>query len=216
MSLSQNKQALFGGKVGGPVAGKSTIQSTDGKTTSSSVQTTASKTSGMSLKLPSSNPISNEEKRKKMEEARELSEKGMNALKTSLFQWSPDNLSASTYFERSANIYKQTGELKNAILNMLKAAECSEAVGTLASAAIARTKAGDWAKEKGNATKAIEYYEMAAYTWGLHGDLQKYGETLIKVAKEVSLWFQYNGYSPIMMFTISMKSRMSTKPRKLI
>ncbi len=200
MSLSQNKQALFGGKAGGPVAGKSTIQSTDGKTTSApAVQsTTASKTSGMSLKLATSNPISNEEKRKKMEEAKDLSEKGMNALKTSFFQWSPDNLSASSYFERSANIYKQIGELKNAILNMLKAAECSEAAGTLASAAIARTKAGDWAKEKGNVPKAIEYYEMAANTWGLHGDLQKYGETLIKVAKEVCLCCQYNGYPPIM------------------
>lgn len=62
-------------------------------------------------------------KAKKIEEAREFSEKGMKYLKTSIFQWAPDHLAAAPQFEKSAEAYKTAGEFKNAILMYVKAAE---------------------------------------------------------------------------------------------
>jgi tetratricopeptide (TPR) repeat protein len=200
MSLSQNKNALFGNKSSStgsgaakPATASATIPKppTTAPTSTSSAIPPVSKTAGMTLKPVSSASsgqptLSIEAKRKKMEEAREASEKGMECLKTGFFQWKPDHLSAATHFENSANLYRTVGEYKNAIAMMMKAAESNEQCGILSAAAINKTKSADIAKESGNVKLCVKYLKDAAETWGIHGDLQKYGETLMKAAKEVN------------------------------
>jgi hypothetical protein len=66
---------------------------------------------------------------KKIAEAKELSERGMKFLKTSVFQWQPDNLAAAPLFESSSNAYKAANDLENARIMMLKCAECHEGSG---------------------------------------------------------------------------------------
>lgn len=200
MSLSQNKNALFGNKPSGggsgaakPATASATVPKPPGSATAAAPAAAppVSRTAGMSLKpvgsASSSQPsLSIEAKRKKMEEAREASEKGMTCLKTSIFQWKPDHLSAAVHFENSANLYRVVGEYKSAIGMMMKAAESNEECGILSAAAVNKTKAADIAKESGNVKLCVKYLKDAAETWGIHGELQKYGETLMKAAKEVS------------------------------
>ena len=69
-------------------------------------------------------------KSKKLEEAREYSEKGMKYLKTTIFQWAPDHLAAAPQFDKSADAYKAAGELTNARLMYVKAAESHYGSGT--------------------------------------------------------------------------------------
>ena len=70
-------------------------------------------------------------KSKKLDEAREYSEKGMKYLKTTIFQWAPDHLAAAPQFDKSADAYKAAGELTNARLMYVKAAESHYGSGTL-------------------------------------------------------------------------------------
>ena len=200
MSLSQNKNALFGNKAtstpsqnaGKPTTAAASVAKPPAATSTTTTAPPVSKTAGMSLKpAPGSSTaassLSVEAKRKKMEEAREASEKGMECLKTSFFQWKPDHLSAAVHFENSGNLYRVAGEHKNAIAMLLKAAESNEQVGVLSAAAINKTKAAEIAKESGNQKQCAKLLKEAAETWGIHGDLQKYGETLMKAAKEVCI-----------------------------
>lgn len=195
MSLNQNKDALFGKS-----SGKSSISSSSSgvrpapATNSSAPQQPVSKTAGMTFgvtappKTASGKPkveLSAEAKRKKLEEARDFQARGMKNLQTSLFQWSPDHLTAAPYFEQSCDAFKQAGDYENAITMALKAAESYEACNTYASAALAKNKAYQCAKEMDNRKRAAKYLQDCAETWAIHGDLQKYGETLAKVAKEV-------------------------------
>jgi hypothetical protein len=107
-------------------------------------------------------PVSAELREKKLAEARENSAKGSKCLQTSVFQWSPDHITAATYFEMSAEAYKVAGDLENAKLMYLQvpydfscaytcltslhmiarqAAESFEGAGSPASAALALAKA---------------------------------------------------------------------------
>lgn len=113
-------------------------------------------------------PISPQVREKKLEEAREYSTKGSKCLQTSVFQWSPDHITAAPYFEMSAEAYKTAGDYENAKLMFLQvrptythdvpfshfflliglficicypqAAECFEQSGSPASAALALAK----------------------------------------------------------------------------
>ncbi len=74
---------------------------------SAPVPAPVSKTAGM--KLPESTKrlgtLSAEEKRKKIEEAKGLSERATNALKTSVFSWNPDYLVAAPLYEQVVSNY---------------------------------------------------------------------------------------------------------------
>eukprot|EP00981_Chlorochromonas_danica_P002020 scaffold413_cov176-Ochromonas_danica.AAC.16 len=145
MSLSKNKESLFGSK-GSTSGATSTAPKATATTAALSSNTSATsagagKTAGLTFKGVDSSSsqgptMSLETRRKKIAEAREQSEKGMTALKTTLFQWKPDHLSAATYFERSADLYKVAGDLKNALLLNVQAAQSHEACGAMASTAV--------------------------------------------------------------------------------
>jgi uncharacterized protein YktB (UPF0637 family) len=68
--------------------------------------------------------VSAELREKKLAEARENSTKGSKCLQTSVFQWSPDHITAATYFEMSAEAYKIAGDLENAKLMFLQVGRC--------------------------------------------------------------------------------------------
>ncbi len=174
-SLSQNKQELFGSKKG-QAKGTNATHST--ATTSMTPQAHTS-TARVGLSVA--------EKQKKVAEAKELSERGMKHLKTSVFQWSPDHLAAAPLFESSAEAYKIIEDYDLASVMMVKSAESHEAYGSLASAALAMLKASQYAKLAKDAVKTVKFLKQAAKYWGIHGDLQRYGETLAAVAKEVQL-----------------------------
>eukprot|EP01039_Chlorochromonas_danica_P002507 gene2507-2745_t len=193
MSLSKNKESLFGSK-GSTSGATSTAPKATATTAALSSNTSATsagagKTAGLTFKGVDSSSsqgptMSLETRRKKIAEAREQSEKGMTALKTTLFQWKPDHLSAATYFERSADLYKVAGDLKNALLLNVQAAQSHEACGAMASTALLKTKAAGLASEQGDLEQSRALLLEAAEAWGVHGDLVKYGETLAKLAKE--------------------------------
>jgi len=187
MSLDQKKESLFGksgnsskpsAPLNAPVSAPQPVSKTAGITFGKPTTTGGSSNKG---KIE----LSAEGKRKKLVEAQELSAKGAKNLQTSLFQWSPDHLMAAPYFEQASECYKQAGDFENALTMALKAAESYDACNTLASAALARNKAYLVAKEMDNKKRAIKCLMQCAETWGIHGDLQKYGEVLGKVAKEV-------------------------------
>jgi hypothetical protein len=120
MSLSDQKSALFGGgndkKISGSAGAKSTPQSSSISTSVS--KTNVSKTSGITTTKSSggatsgTGQLSSAVKAKKIEEAQELSQKGMKAIKKTIFNWTPDHLMAASAFEGSANAYKTAGELE--------------------------------------------------------------------------------------------------------
>lgn len=191
MSLTKNKESLFGNKGStsgtASTAPKATTTTSHASTTSTTIAG-AGKTAGLTFKGVDSSSqgpsMSVEARRKKITEAREQSEKGMNALKTTLFQWKPDHLSAATYFERSADLYKAAGDLKNSLLLTVQAAQSHEACGAMASTALLKMKAAGLASEQGDLAQSRALLLEAAEAWGVHGDLVKYGETLAKLAKE--------------------------------
>ena len=198
MSLNQNRAALFGSKGSAGSSAPQTKSSTISSTTTATKPTTTitappvaatpvSKTAGM--KLPDSTKrlgvMSMDEKRRKVDEAKNLSERATNALKTSVFSWNPDYLVAAPLYEQSAELYRSVGELDSALGLMLRAAECHEKYNAIAASALAQIKAAAIAKEKGDDKKSIKILESAAEAWAIHGDLVRYGDTLHKVAIEV-------------------------------
>lgn len=123
-------------------------------------------------------------KQKKVEEAQEHSKKGMEYLKTSMFSWKPDHLAAAPCFESSAECYRLADQIDNACGMMIKSAESHEAYGSYAAAALALMKAATYAKQGGDRKKSISLSLKAAQHWGIHGDLQRYSDTLGAAAKE--------------------------------
>jgi hypothetical protein len=124
---------------------------------------------------------------KRIAEAEEFKGKAENYLKTSFLQWKPDYIASAPMFERAAELYKQADDLESAANMMLKAAQSHEGYNALASVAVANTKAAGFMKSMGSGRekRVAELLSTAAEFWGLSGDLQKYGETLAKAAKEV-------------------------------
>jgi hypothetical protein len=196
-NLSNNKQALFGTKSGGGTTSASkpagSVSSLTKESSAASIPAVnsapaapQSKTAGMTFKpTSSSNTMSAEARQAKINEAHSYYVKGEENLKTSFFQWKPDHLSAASNFEKASELFKAADQPKRAIKTLLMAADNYELCSTLSSAAMNRMKAAELAKEIGDQNHCLELIEKSAETWGIYGDLQKYGETLEKLGKEV-------------------------------
>lgn len=181
MSLTNNKAALFG-------KGNTSTAAQKPSTTQSKTSTTSSTTTSTS----SAAVIA--AKAKKIAEAEEYREKGEKYLKTSFLQWKPDYVASAPMFERAADLYKQGDDALTASEMMLKAAQSHEGYNALASVAVANTKAATLLKSvgAGHEKRVSELLLTAAEFWGLSGDLQKYGETTAKAAKEVCHYSLYD------------------------
>lgn len=172
-----NKSALFSKTAGGssgapaPSATRSTTATTKSSTSSNNSAVFAAA------------------RAKKIGEAEEYRGKAEGFLKTSFLQWKPDYVAAATMFEKSAELYKEGDDLVSAYNIMMKAAECHEGYNALASVAVANTKAALLLKSAGSGKEkqCAELLSKAAEFWGLSGDVQKFGETLAKAAKEVTV-----------------------------
>lgn len=194
MSLSQNKADLFGKKsTASSSSSASKTSSTSGTSSNANVATKpapapalapVSKTATANLMSGSVSAADAKMKQKKIEEAQEHSKRGMEYLKTNLFQWKPDHLAAAPCFESSAECYKLADQIDNACGMMIKGAESHEAYGSYAASALALMKAAAFAKQGGDRKKCISLTLKAAQHWGIHGDLQRYGDTLGAAAKE--------------------------------
>jgi hypothetical protein len=191
MSLSANKSALFG--------------KTPSTTASTAKPTTASKPPPASV--AAAPVISSAVKAKKIEEAREWSQKGMEYLKKTVFKWNPDHMAAAPCFEKASNSYKvlllhdlrlslkfyltQTlflkiaGELELSREMMVKSAQSNESAGILSAAALCYFKAADIAKSENRSDLSSNLLEQASEMYGVFGDLDKSAEMLAKAAKEV-------------------------------
>ena len=148
------------------------------KTASSTLQ---SKTASSTLKTPTITP---QLKLKKVEEAKEESEKGMKYLKKTVFNWSPDHLAAAPCFENSANAYKAAGEYKMSYMMFMKASESHEACNCSSAAGMACVKAAEVAKMGLNLSFAVESMRKASYFFGVDGKIDKAAEMIYKLAKE--------------------------------
>lgn len=212
MNLNNSKQALFGtsNKGGNPQNVSQPIVTTVSSTPQS-------KTAGMTIGGSKTTGIamSAEARQKKMNEAHEAYVKGEENLKTSFFQWKPDHLSAASNFERSGDLYKAADQPKRAIKAYILSSDQYEKCNTLASAALNRGKAAELAKEIGDQARCVEIMLEAAEMWGLHGDIQKYGETLEKVAKEVREHIYDLFYKNKISF-YSLSRQMCRKPKRRI
>ena len=62
-------------------------------------------------------------------------------------------------------------------------------VGVISAAALTTMKASQVAKLQGDVPAQSALIQQVAEYWGLNGDLDKYGETIAKAAKEVSWCF---------------------------
>lgn len=202
MSNQANRAALFGGKASGAAANKP-VSVTAAKPSSSTTTKTnglliepiqpVSKTAGIT---PSNQPktqssgitLSAEARRKKQEEIQQLLERANTALKTTMFQWSPDYLVAAPLFEQAAEIYKQLGDLPKAIEYFQKAAEAHEKCKAISSAALALTKAANIAVDNNIDTDAPRLLQGVAEYWAAYGDLTRYGETVHKLGKQVYVY----------------------------
>jgi hypothetical protein len=177
-----NRAALFGSK--------NTSKTANGSMPIATQDINRSKTSGMTVSKPNKPGITAEAKRKKLSEAQQLNEKATNALKTTIFQWSADYLIAASYFEQSAELYRQIEEYDIAIDLMIKAADAHENSKAMSSAALTRIKVSDIAKLKGDNNLAINYLLSAAETYAGNGDVTRYGELIYRVAREVEAFLR--------------------------
>ena len=189
MSHADQKSSLFG-KPKASNASSSSASSTAKISATSTVSTPIvkppSKTAGLATSTVAVAPVlSSAARLKKIEEAKEASELGMKALKTSVFQWSPDHLAAAPHFETSSNAYKIAGELKLARLMMLQSADSHEGSKCLGVAALTCVKAALIAHSMGKSDLASADYQRSAELWGINGELDKCSDMLSKAAKEV-------------------------------
>lgn len=83
---------------------------------------------------------------KKIAEGKELQEKALKHLKTSLFQWSPDHVAAAATFEAAANCYNTAGELEKAQELYLLSADSHDKAGSPAACAQTLLKASKVSK----------------------------------------------------------------------
>lgn len=194
MSNQANRAALFGTKTNAG-AGKVTASKTAGSTSPAPTNVEppkpVSKTAGITPATqpkPQSNGItlSAEAKKKKLEEIRGLLERAQMALKTSMFQWSPDYLVAAPLYEQAGDFYKQIGDFPKAIENYQLAADANEKTKAISSAALALTKAANIAIDNNMETEAPRLLQGVAEYWAAYGDLVRYGETLHKLGKQVT------------------------------
>jgi hypothetical protein len=184
MSLSNNKNALFGKKGGDTNKPKTEAPVVTKPIESVSETAKPSRTAGILLNT-STSTISAEAKQKKLNEAHEYYLKGEENLKTSFFQWNPDHLAAASNFENASELFKAALQPKRALKSLIMCADEYEKANILSSAALNRSKSAELAKEVGDLDQCVSLLISSANTWGIYGDLQRYGETLEKAAKEV-------------------------------
>jgi hypothetical protein len=116
MSLASQKDSLFGKSSGTTTSSSATKSSTATISASAapvsktaSLTAAAAKPSTTKSATSSTNAIPQALKVKKVEEGRSYSERGMEHLKTSMFQWKPDHLAAAPLFDMSGECYKVAG-----------------------------------------------------------------------------------------------------------
>lgn len=185
MSNQQNRNALFGGK--GASTNAAAAAAARPPAAAPAPTQPAMKTANMKVAPTTSKVVllSAEAKRKKEAEARQLVERANKNLQTSVFQWNPDYLVAGPQLEQAADLYRQIGDLEEAMDKVLKAADCHEKTKAFATTALTLTKASDIAKEMGDISHCIKLLQKAAEAWAGHGDTTRYGETLCRAAKEL-------------------------------
>ena len=121
---------------------------------------------------------------------------GTKRLEVTMFQWTPDHLAATSFFERASDAYKGAGDLLNARLQQVAAADSHEASGASAACAVALTKAAKLALDHSEIEsdqqkpiplikEATRLYLRAAQSWGEHGDVFRAGECTFKAAVEI-------------------------------
>lgn len=195
MSLADQKKNLFGAKSKGNAntvtkQPTSTASITIASATTASAATHVSKTTGTKIKATTESSgtltISNNTKLKKIDEAKEWSEKGMKFLKKSLFQWSPDYVAAAPCFEKAAINYKLAGEYNLARLMYIQAVECNEKGDMLNAGAQCYIRASEIAIQNLNNCKlCCEYLINASELYGINGDIDKSADMLFKAAKTI-------------------------------
>lgn len=142
----------------------------------------ASKTAGMKFSVFTG--ISDAVKTKNVEDAKKAIASAEEALKTSLFQWKPDYISAAPYFERASGFYKTAGMTDLSREFLLKCADCHDQSGSYAGAATAYAKSAVMADEASHFSESQAAYVKAAERWGLAGDMPKYSECFWRAGKE--------------------------------
>lgn len=145
MSLTEKKSALFGKSSAKSTTNASTstassISNTSVTTSSSITQPQVKKPSIAYEPKSTTTSLSREAKLKKIEEAKQLSSKGMAYLQKTVFQWTPDYLAAAPCFEKASDLYKQVEEYRTACDLLVKAAESYESYGLISSAALIQCK----------------------------------------------------------------------------
>ena len=192
-SLQDKKSALFGTN---PKAAAGTPQETtpsataSGRGGGSSVTATSSTSSSSNGPTKTSSSSSSSSLpaayvQKKIQEGREQSAQAMKALETSIWQWSPDHLSAASHFESSANAYAAANEYEIARQMYLKASESHIHAKCDSSAADATKKAAMMASSIGKKTLASQLYKDTADIWASLGDTERMADNLMKAAKEL-------------------------------
>lgn len=124
-------------------------------------------------------------KSKKIQEARERSKQGMEALQTSLFKWTPDHLSAAAHFDSSAAAYSLAGEHSIAMEMYLQASASHSKAHCDSAAAVSAQKAADMALNMGEKAQAAKLYKDSSDLWALGGEVEKMGSALMLAAKAV-------------------------------
>ena len=194
-NLAAQKSSLFGKPKGSSAASSSAsatakvaivspapiVSKPVGKTASLTSSTTTKSSTSATMGIV----LSPDARARKIDEAKEESAIGMKALKTTVFQWSPDHLAAAPHFEASSNAYKAAGEFKLARLMMLQSADSHEGAGCLAAAAVTCVKAAVIAQTMNRSDYSSSDYKRCAELWGMQGDLDKCAEMMAKAAKEL-------------------------------
>jgi len=148
---------------------------------SSSSTKPVSKTAGMTFAISS---VSSAVKTKNVEDAKKSIAVAEENLKTSLFQWKPDYISAAPQYERASGFYKTAEMMDLSRECLVKCADCHDNSGSYSGAAVAYTKAADMASAASLFTESKETHKRAAERWGLAGDLPKFADSWWRAGKE--------------------------------
>ena len=178
--MNADKARLFGSGSGSAGSTPLAPAKVGGKTAGLTIGLTAGMKIGGSAAM-----LSPEVKARKLEEGRELSEKGMKALKVTVFQWKPDHLLAAPMFEQSSNAYRAANELELARVMMLQAAASHQGYGASSTAAVALLNAAKIAQSQLNSRLAAAHFKASAELWGEYGDTNKCADVLACAAKEL-------------------------------
>ena len=187
--LSDQKSSLFGKQKTSNSSSSATTKASSTASIPTVPLKAASKTGALTTAtnsgVASAYVLSPAARDRKIEEAKQESEIGMKCLQKTVFQWSPDHLSAAPHFEYSSNAYKAAGELKLARLMMLQSTESNKGAKCLAAAAMTAAKAAVIGHSMNRVDYASADYLLSAELWELEGDLNKSADMISKAAIEL-------------------------------